>query len=208
MAEETGAITQIGNWAFMEAAHFCKACTERTGRKFQVSINKSPVQFMSRNSDQNWLKYLFEQGISPDCISIEITEGVLLDASEVVVEKLQKYRQAGMQFALDDFGTGYASLSYLQKFQIDYVKIDQSFVRDMTSSDSSRTIAETIIVMAHKLGKKVIAEGVETKDQMACLAAADCDYAQGYLFSPAVPGEQLMQLLSAVQPQIQARAMH
>jgi EAL domain-containing protein (putative c-di-GMP-specific phosphodiesterase class I) len=163
---------------------------------------------MSRNSDQNWLKYLFEQGISPDCISIEITEGVLLDASEVVVEKLQKYRQAGMQFALDDFGTGYASLSYLQKFQIDYVKIDQSFVRDMTSSDSSRTIAETIIVMAHKLGKKVIAEGVETKDQMACLAAADCDYAQGYLFSPAVPGEQLMQLLSAVQPQIQARAMH
>lgn len=207
MAEETGLIKEIGNWAFEQAARFSKSCTERTGAVFQIGINKSPVQFMSRDSGQYWLDYLAEQGIAPKSISIEITEGVLLDASDVVVEKLDRYRHAGMQFALDDFGTGYASMSYLQKFQIDYVKIDQSFVRDMTSNESSRTIAETIIVMAHKLGKKVIAEGVETQEQMASLASAGCDYAQGYLFSPPVPGEALLQMLFAEQPG-EARLMH
>jgi EAL domain-containing protein (putative c-di-GMP-specific phosphodiesterase class I) len=201
MAEETGLIKQIGNWVFKEAARFCKSCSEQTGGPFQISINKSPVQFMARDAERDWLEYLGEQEISPSSISIEITEGVLLHASGRVEERLQQFRDAGVQLALDDFGTGYASMSYLQKFHIDYVKIDQSFVRDMTSNASSRTIAETIIVMAHKLGQRVIAEGVESTEQMACLASAGCDYAQGYLFSPPVSAKTLLQMLSAAQQQ-------
>jgi diguanylate cyclase (GGDEF)-like protein/PAS domain S-box-containing protein len=204
IAEETGLIRQIGTWVFTEAANFSKACNELTGEPFQISVNKSPVQFMSRQSDEGWLAYLAEHGISASCISIEITEGVLLFASEKITTKLSEYRDAGMQVALDDFGTGYASMSYLQRFQIDYVKIDQSFVRDMTSDASSRTIAETIIVMAHKLGQKVIAEGVETREQLACLTAAGCDYGQGFLFSRPVSSEKLMQMLSAASPRVHA----
>jgi EAL domain-containing protein (putative c-di-GMP-specific phosphodiesterase class I) len=200
IAEETGLIRQIGNWVFMQAASFCKMCNECTDEPFQVSVNKSPVQFLARHSDTGWLAYLAEQGISASCISIEITEGVLLFASEKITQKLSEYRAAGMQVALDDFGTGYASMSYLQRFQIDYVKIDQSFVRDMTSNASSRTIAETIIVMAHKLGQKVIAEGVETKEQFEYLRAAGCDFGQGYFFSRPVPAEQLLHMLTATQP--------
>lgn len=196
MAEETGLIRQIGNWVFMEAARFCLSCQQSTGKTIQVSVNKSPIQFMARDSDAAWLAYLSQHGLPPDSISIEITEGVLLDASERVVNMLTQYRDAGVQIALDDFGTGYSSLSYLQKFQIDYVKIDQSFVQDITSNPSSRTIAETIVVMAHKLGKQVIAEGVETAAQLNCLTNAGCDYAQGYLFSRPIPGDALVEMLN------------
>jgi diguanylate cyclase (GGDEF)-like protein/PAS domain S-box-containing protein len=195
MAEETGLITPIGNWVFKQAAVFCKSCIEEAGRPFQVSVNKSPVHFMSSDGESNWLHYLASQGIPGNLVTIEITEGVLLDATESVSTELSKYRNAGVQFSLDDFGTGYASLSYLQKFQIDYVKIDQSFVRDIASNPSSRTIAETIILMAHRLGKKVIAEGIEAKEQCDILVEAGCDYGQGFLFCKAMPPDVLKKML-------------
>jgi len=100
-----------------------------------------------------------------------------------------------VQVALDDFGTGYSSMSYLQKFQIDYVKIDQSFVRNISTDAGSRTIAETIIMMSHKLGKKVIAEGIENREQLQCLSEAGCDYGQGYLFAPPLPEEDLIRMV-------------
>lgn len=107
-------------------------------------------------------------------------------ASMGVTEKLLAYRDAGVQVSLDDFGTGYSSLAYLKKFDIDYLKIDQSFTRNIDTDESDQTLCEAIIVMAHKLGMKVIAEGVETEAQRQVLLTAGCDYGQGYLFSKPV----------------------
>ncbi|RJF95774.1 putative bifunctional diguanylate cyclase/phosphodiesterase [Noviherbaspirillum saxi] len=196
IAEESGLIQPIGNWVFREAAQYGQRCCDQLHMPFQISINKSPVQFMSAEGDGDWLAYLTVHGIPANLIAIEITEGVLLQAASTVTDMLHAYRKAGIQMALDDFGTGYASLSYLQKFQIDLVKIDQSFVQNMTVDPSSRTIAETIIVMAHKLGKRVVAEGIETKDQLQCLMAAGCDYGQGYLFSGPLPAEDFTRMLA------------
>ena len=122
---------------------------------------------------------------------------MLLKASPQVNERLLHYRDAGIQVALDDFGTGYSSMSYLKKFDIDYLKIDQSFVRDMDVDRDNRAIAESIIAMAHKLDMKVIAEGIETEAQKDLLHSAGCDYGQGYLFSRPVTSAEFEQLLSA-----------
>ncbi|MGV3741435.1 MAG: putative bifunctional diguanylate cyclase/phosphodiesterase, partial [Burkholderiaceae bacterium] len=203
MAEESGLIKQIGNWVFKQAAMCSKQCAQSTGRPFQIGVNKSPIQFMARDADANWLHFLSEQELPPNSISVEITEGVLLHASEKVESRLHEFRDAGVEVALDDFGTGYSSMSYLQKFHIDYVKIDQSFVQSMTTDSNSRTIAETIIMMAHKLGQKVIAEGVETQEQLDCLVHAGCDYGQGFLFSYPVPAHNLLEILSS-----QSRPQH
>lgn len=168
-----------------------------TGIPFQIGVNKSPIQFIARETDTNWLHFLSEQGLPPHSISVEITESVLLQSSVRVEDRLTQFREAGVEIALDDFGTGYSSLSYLQKFKIDYVKIDQSFVQNLCSDPNSLTIAETIIVMAHKLGQKVIAEGIETQEQLDYLTRAGCDYGQGFWFSYPVPSESLIELLSS-----------
>ena len=128
-------------------------------------------------------------------LAIEITEGLLLNAELNVTEKLLASRDAGIQVALDDFGTGYSSLSYLKKFDIDYLKIDQSFVHNLVDDPDDQALCEAIVVMAHKLGLKVIAEGVETEQQRDLLAAYGCDYAQGWLYSKAVPVGEFEALL-------------
>jgi EAL domain-containing protein (putative c-di-GMP-specific phosphodiesterase class I) len=130
---------------------------------------------------------------------VEITEGMLLDASTTVSNKLLQLRDAGIQVALDDFGTGYSSLSYLKKFDIDYLKIDRSFTRNLAPDSSDMALSDAIIVMAHKLGLRVIAEGVETEQQRALLAAAGCDYGQGYLFSRPIPAQEFDAMLRAQQ---------
>ena len=195
LAEETGLINEIGDWVFREAMRWTKRWNELCQRGFQVSVNKSPVQFLSDIQQDAWLGYLGELGLSGQCVTIEITEGLLLNASAGITDKLLKFRDAGIQVSIDDFGTGYSALSYLKKFDIDYLKIDQSFVRNLVNDASDRALSEAIIVMAHKLGLKVIAEGVETKEQRDLLAAAGCDYGQGYLFARAVPPEELEQML-------------
>jgi EAL domain-containing protein (putative c-di-GMP-specific phosphodiesterase class I) len=136
-------------------------------------------------------------GLPGQGLVIEITEGVLLKAEDSVAERLLSFRDAGVQVAIDDFGTGYSSLAYLKKFDIDYLKIDQSFVRNLENDPDDKALCEAIIVMAHKLGLKVVAEGVETEQQRALLAAYGCDYAQGYLFSRALRAEDFELLLQA-----------
>ena len=126
---------------------------------------------------------------------MEITECLLLNSGDAVTDQLFAFRDAGMQVSLDDFGTGYSALAYLKKFDIDYLKIDQSFVSNLTPDSDDMALCESIIVMAHKLGLKVIGEGVETAGQRDLLAAAGCDYAQGYLYSKPVPSEQFTALL-------------
>jgi len=156
----------------------------------------SPVQFQAEGEHiDQWLAYLQELGLSGTNIVIEITEGVLLHVDSAISDILLKFRDAGVQVSIDDFGTGYSALSYLKKFDIDYLKIDLSFVRDLETDPNDRALSEAIIMMAHKLGLKVIAEGVETEGQLKLLSAAGCDYAQGYLFSKPIPPEEFEVLL-------------
>ena len=214
IAEETGLIGDIGDWVFHQAAatarKLCDGCfytNEGVCHRdpaapclFQIAVNKSPRQFFSGFSHLEWPVHLRNLGVSPHCISIEVTEGLLLGQHAEVMERLGKFRAAGMQIALDDFGTGYSAMSYLKRFDIDYIKIDQSFVRDMTVDSSDRAIAEAIIVMAHRLGMKVVAEGIETEEQYALLKAAGCDFGQGYLFAKPMPVEQFIPLVGDLIP--------
>ena len=197
LAEEIGLIGEIGEWVLGEAVTRVREWSALLGAPFQISVNKSPVEFMSKAPMRNWDTQLAALGLAWNSISVEITEGLLLNDSPSVREKLNNLQAAGVQLAIDDFGTGYSSMAYLRKFKVDFLKIDQSFVHDMSANVDSRIVAETIIVMAHKLGLKVIAEGVETADQMNWLRAAGCDFAQGYVFSPPVSAQDFEKLLTA-----------
>ncbi len=195
LAEETGLIIEIGDWVFKEAARYAKlwrACCP----DLQISVNMSPLQFHSEmHYVKDWLEHLLVLGLSGRSVAIEITESLLLGADTGVTEKLLAFRDAEIQVAIDDFGTGYSSLSYLNKYHIDYLKIDQFFVRNLVQDGNSRTLSEAIIAMAHKLGLKVIAEGVETVEQRNLLKAAGCDFGQGYLYSRPVPATDFEALL-------------
>jgi diguanylate cyclase (GGDEF)-like protein len=196
VAEETGAIHEIGNRVFKEAVQRIKAWRSAYDPHFQVSVNKSPIQFLAEGVVNNeWLKYLQQQDVAPKGVVIEITEGVLLKATANCHERLHHLRQAGMQVAIDDFGTGYSSLAYLKRFEIDYLKLDKSFVSNLETDASDLALSEAIVVMAHKLGIRVIAEGVESEAQRAILKKIGCDYAQGYLFAKPMPADEFELLL-------------
>jgi diguanylate cyclase (GGDEF)-like protein/PAS domain S-box-containing protein len=203
IAEETGMIIGIGDWVFREAASQAAIWRATHHAQFQISVNTSPVQYRNEGINHDaWFDHLQKLGLPGQSIVVEITEGLLLDAGTTITDQLLKFRDAGIRVSLDDFGTGYSSLSYLKKFDIDYLKIDQSFVRHLQAHSDDMALCEAIIVMAHKLGLKVIAEGVETEEQRDLLAAAGCDYGQGYLFSKPVPPEQFEALLQAARQPI------
>ena len=198
LAEETGLITDIGDWVCRESALLARRWNELCPDGFQVSINKSPVEFMDEGETSrtaSLLGYMKELGLSGKSFVVEITEGLLLDADERVQQSLIGFRDAGIQVAIDDFGTGYSSLAYLKKFDIDYLKIDKAFVQQLETDENDMALSEAIVVMAHKLGLKVIAEGVETEGQRQRLLAAGCDYGQGYLFARPLPAEAMEELL-------------
>jgi len=194
-AEDTGMITSFGDWMFHEAARQAAIWRETYQPAFQISVNISPAQFRKGGLDLSiWFDHLKNIGLPGQGIVVEITEGLLLDAGTKVREQLLMLRDAGIEVSLDDFGTGYSSLAYLKKFDIDYIKIDQAFVRNLTAESDDMVMCEAIIVMAHKLGIKVIAEGIETQEQCRLLAAAGCDYGQGYLFSAPIPASGMESL--------------
>lgn len=195
IAEHTGLINGIGDWVFYEAVN--QVIKWRIHQPdFQISINRSPVQFRANlKSQMNWVNYLKERGLPGSSICIEITEGLLLDARDVVISQLENFSKASIQVAIDDFGTGYSSLAYLSKFNIDYVKIDRSFTSNIRPGSSDLVLCEAIIAMSHKLGKKVVAEGIETQEQLDLLKAAGCDFGQGYLFSKPVPASEFENLI-------------
>ncbi len=196
LAEETGLIKQIGDWVFKESARWASRWSTLRRDAFQVSVNISPVQFQHGGEFcVEWIEYLAGLGLSGKNIVIEITEGLLLNAESEVNDNLLKFSEAGIQVAIDDFGTGYSSLSYIKKFDIDYLKVDQSFVHNLETDKNNMALTEAIIVMAHKLGLKVIAEGVETEGQRRSLLAAGCDYAQGFLLSKPLPPQEFERLL-------------
>lgn len=193
VAEETGMINEIGDWVFLEAAKQSKQWQTTVSKTFQISVNASPIQFESSTAF-SWKKYLVALGLSGSSIGIEITENLLMTSDQSVLNRLLEFRDAGIQVSLDDFGTGYSSLSYLRKFDIDYLKIDQSFVQNLDHDSDDLALCSAIVVMAHKLGIKVIAEGIETQLQKDLLISIDCDFGQGYLFSRPVPADEFEQL--------------
>jgi len=191
IAESSGLIVDMGEWIFDQAAAQVKIWRTQLHPQFQISVNKSPLQFEKPNPNHiPWIDKLRALELPGESMVVEITEGLLLSSSAGVVEQLLKLRHEGINVSLDDFGTGYSSLSYLQKFDIDFIKIDQSFVRHLNENTTDMVLCQAIIAMAHALGMKVIAEGVETVGQRDLLKAAGCDYAQGYLYSrPLNPAE-------------------
>lgn len=197
IAEETGMIIEIGDWVFYQAVRQASQWRASYRADFQISVNKSPTQFPREGVTHiPWVAHLKSHGAPGESVVVEITEGLLMEAGVAVTDHLLGFRDAGIQVALDDFGTGYSSLSYLNKFDIDYIKIDQSFVRNLAPESHDLALCEAIIVMAHKLGIKVVAEGVETENQRDLLVAINCDYAQGFLYSRPVPPEEFEKLLA------------
>ncbi|MFT0851594.1 EAL domain-containing protein [Achromobacter sp. F4_2707] len=194
-AEDTRLINTIGKWVFKKAAkQMAEWCWLRPG--LQASINVSPVQFMDHElSSEAWLEHLAGLGLKGENLVVEITERLLMGVDGDVSKKLIAFRDAGVQIALDDFGTGYSSMSYLKRFDIDYIKIDQSFIRNLGRDSEDLVLCEAMIGMAHRLGLQVVAEGVETPLQRDLLLEAGCDFAQGYLFSPPVQAERFEELL-------------
>ena len=195
IAEETGVICEIGSWVFQHAFEQLKQWQPLLSDDFQLSINMSPLQLKAREEKfHNWINELNNPPPSGQNIVIEITEGILIKDEPLVNKKLLNFRDAGIQVAIDDFGTGYSSLSYLKEFDIDYLKIDQSFVRNLKPGSREESLSEAIVVMAHKLDLKVIAEGIETEEQCDLLKSIGCDYGQGYYFSRPMPVNEFEQL--------------
>ncbi len=194
LAEESGLIVEIGEWVFMQALNAIEQWKNETGQIIQVSVNKSPVQFI-RAERHLWLERLAKTDLPKECIAVEITEGILITDSDKIREELLSFQKQGIEVSLDDFGTGFSALSYLNQFDIDYLKIDISFIRNIVENESNRALTEAIIVMAHKLGIKTIAEGVETEAQKNLLIQFGCDYIQGFLYSKPVIATEFIKLL-------------
>ena len=200
IAEEAGLINEIGNWVFREAVRVSVAWNrvQRNGEGAArcISVNRSPLQFFTREGVDEWLAYLRNNDIHGAFVGVEITEGLLLDDRPEVMQQLKQLRKAGVSISLDDFGTGFSALSYLKKFDIDILKIDGSFMQDIVSDARSRSIVESIIVMASRLDIELIAEGVEESAQVEILAAAGVSLIQGYLFSKPLTEAEFLDFVS------------
>jgi len=201
VAETSGQILALGDWVFTQAAHQVRHWCSVLDAEFQVSVNKSPVQcHRSPALSSRWVDELAQMGLPCSSLCIEITEGLLLDTHPDVTRHLGELRAAGMTVSLDDFGTGYSSLTYLQKLDIDCLKIDQSFVRNLSPGSTDLTLCKAIIAMAHELGMQVVAEGVETEQQHQLLMEAGCDHGQGYWYGRSMPPAQFEAWVRARQP--------
>lgn len=191
IAESTGLIGAIGDWVFLEAARQAQRWRAQVDPDFQVSVNRSPLQFRRGGLPEvAWPERLAALGLPGDAVAVEITEGLLLEHDEGVTLQLQALRACGMSLSLDDFGTGYSALGYLNRFSIDVIKIDRSFVSGAGSAKTGQSLCRAIVRMAHELGMRVVAEGVETRGQRDWLREVGCDFAQGYYFARPLPAAE------------------
>ena len=197
IAEKTGLILEIGNWVLYQACAQVAQWREERQQDIRIAVNVSAIQFGEGDLVQHVVDTLQKTGLPSDLLELEITESALMNDMEETRDTLLQLRRLGVQIAIDDFGTGYSSLSYLQNFPLDRIKIDQSFVRDLTENSETAEITLAIISMAHGLKLKVIAEGVETDDQRHFLKSQTCEELQGFYFSRPLPAKDIEQLLSA-----------
>jgi predicted signal transduction protein with EAL and GGDEF domain len=202
VAEETGLIVPIGEWVLRQA------CAEAVAwpREMKIAVNLSPVQFKNKNLLTSVISALAASGLSPTRLELEITESVLLQDADATLAVLHELRGLGVRISMDDFGTGYSSLSYLRKFPFDKIKIDQSFIFDMSDDGDSLAIVRAVIAMGSSLGITTTAEGVETPEQFKQLKLEGCTEVQGYLFSPPRPAADVKGLLASINPALKAIA--
>ncbi len=199
VAEETGLIIPIGKWVAREACRMgIKLAALGIGAP-QMAINLSPKQFSDPDLVDSIAAILSEEQLPPGCLELELTESLLLEATEETRQQLIGLKALGVTLAMDDFGTGYSSLSYLKKFPIDVIKIDRSFIKDIPGNQDDIEITSAVIAMARNLNLKVVAEGIETTEQLTFLRHQRCDIGQGYLFDKPIPGTQLIGSLSRYQ---------
>ena len=196
LAEETGLVVQIGLWVLEEAARNAARWQLEQPEPFLVAVNLSARQLAQPDLAERVAEIIAATGVRPSSLCFEITESVLMDDAESVLDAITRVRALGVQFAIDDFGTGYSSLGYLKRFPVDSVKIDRSFVTGLGSDPGDAAIVSAVIGLAHALGLRVTAEGVETEEQLTALVALDCDEAQGYFFSPPQPAPDLRRLIA------------
>ena len=197
LAEDTGLILPIGEWVIRSACAQGRAWQDGGLAPVRIAVNVSAHQFMAGNVAALVAAALADSGLAPRWLAVELTESVLMKEADIVMRQIAELRAMGVIVALDDFGTGFSSLSYLSRFALDKLKIDQSLVRHITSDPKSAAIAHATIGLAHGLGLTVVAEGVETGEQLGFLRAAGCDEIQGYLFGKPMPAQQLAVLLAA-----------
>ncbi|WP_429310886.1 EAL domain-containing protein [Paenibacillus mucilaginosus] len=189
LAEETGLIVPIGNWVLLESCRQNRRWQQLGYPPLVVSVNISAIQFNQMNFVQIVTDALKESGLAPDRLCLEITENIAMNNVPHIIETMQKLKALGVGISIDDFGTGYSSLSYLKRFRVQTLKIDQSFIRDVTLDEDNAAIVTALIAMSHRLKIKSLAEGVETQEQLDFLVAQGCDKIQGYLFSKPIPAD-------------------
>jgi diguanylate cyclase (GGDEF)-like protein len=196
LAEETGLIISLGEWVLRTACAQAKAWQEASLPHVRMAVNLSGRQFQQRNLVEVVSEVLRETGLAPHCLQLEITESVAVQDVDFTGSMLGNLREMGVQVAIDDFGSGHSSLNYLKCLPIDDVKIDQYFVRDVATDPNDAAIVGSIVAMAHDLNLKVVAEGVETEQQLAFLHDRRCDIAQGSLFSEPLPADAVEQIIA------------
>lgn len=197
LLEETGMILEVGRWVLQQAAADYREWQRMGLRPVPIAVNLSAIQMRQADFAEAIISSTSgSSGEDAAAIDLEITESVLMEDIDRTIPSLQRLREAGFHIAIDDFGTGYSSFSYLTKIPLDSIKIDRSFVKEMTTNASQKTVVSTIILLAHALGLKVIAEGVETDDQRAQLLSIGCDEIQGYLYGKPMPAAEAIRLLS------------
>jgi predicted signal transduction protein with EAL and GGDEF domain len=199
-AEENGLIVPINEWALREACREAKAWQRAGLPALRVGVNLSPVQFRKRRMPLLIAQILGESGLDPSRLDVELTESIVVGDLEAVAKDLRQLLDLGVHVSIDDFGTGYSSLSYVNRFPVDRLKIDQSFIRNLTSDGNDAAIIRAIVTLGHSLNLDVVAEGVETAEQLARLRAEGCDEVQGYYFAPPMPAPQFRDLLRAERP--------
>ncbi|MBD2021313.1 EAL domain-containing protein [Leptolyngbya sp. FACHB-36] len=197
IAEETGLIVSIGQWVLKTACAQAKQWHTRNGMPLRISVNLSARQFRQQNFVEMVAEVLQQTELDPDLLVLELTETCVMEDVETTIVTLKQLQSMGVHISVDDFGTGYSSLNYLKRFPINTLKIDQSFIQDIMVDTNDAAIAKAIIAMAQSLQLKVIAEGVETAEQLAFLRQNGCYAMQGFFFSQPIPGEDFEQLLLA-----------
>ena len=195
IAEESGLINEIGEWVLHTAVQQVADWQLAGLAVVPVAVNLSVVQFRQDTLYETVCQALRISKLEPSMLELEMTEGIAMENSDRTISVLNQLHGLGVSLSIDDFGTGYSSLSYLKRFKIDTLKIDQSFVRDLGRDPEDAAIVTAIIAMAHSLGFRTIAEGVETQEQLNFLREKQCDEIQGYFFSKPVPAEEFVQLL-------------
>ncbi|MET0009213.1 MAG: EAL domain-containing protein [Candidatus Thiodiazotropha sp. 6PLUC4] len=195
IAEQTGVILGIGRYVLQQAVANAVDWREMLGHDFKIAINLSPRQFRDAMLVDYVKDLLRERGLKADSLVLEITEGVLMSGQRDIDEAVARLHKANIHLAMDDFGTGYSSLSYLRKYPFDVLKVDRSFVNDLTDDPADCELVNASIMMAHGMGLEVVAEGVETEGQLSLLRDMQCEYAQGYLFSKPINEDEFTNLL-------------